>query len=156
MKFRHSFCSFRCQNSTPSPLFKEVMRKFVVLVLGGKKTWEMKNDENYIHSLKLTARPWKLMIGILLSYWGGLFSGAFAVSFREGTSKSGSNPITRQTKPLESKSRHSKSRLWTKEIHRNQSFTFGFQPLEFFTVIMSNHGISTLRVHDFRIFLAKL
>ena len=24
------------------------------------------------------------MVGILLSYWGGLFSGAFAVSFREG------------------------------------------------------------------------
>ncbi len=25
------------------------------------------------------------MVGILLSYWGGLFSGAFAVSFRAGT-----------------------------------------------------------------------
>ena len=25
------------------------------------------------------------MVGILLSYWGGLFSGAFAVSFREGS-----------------------------------------------------------------------
>ena len=24
------------------------------------------------------------MVGILLSYWDGLFSGAFAVSFREG------------------------------------------------------------------------
>ena len=25
------------------------------------------------------------MVGILLSYWGGLFSGALAVSFREGS-----------------------------------------------------------------------
>ena len=26
------------------------------------------------------------MVGILVSFWDGLFSGAFAVSFREGTS----------------------------------------------------------------------
>ena len=30
-----------------------------------------------------TARPWKWMVGILLSYWDGLFSGAMLV-FREG------------------------------------------------------------------------
>ena len=29
-----------------------------------------------IPSLKLTVRPWKLMVGRLLSFWGGLFSGA--------------------------------------------------------------------------------
>ena len=33
-------------------------------------------------SLKLTARPWKWMVGILLSYWGGLFSVAMLVSGR--------------------------------------------------------------------------
>ena len=33
-------------------------------------------------SCKLTARPWKWMVGILLSYWGGLFSGATLVSGR--------------------------------------------------------------------------
>ena len=35
-----------------------------------------------IPSLKLTARPYKWMVGILLSYWGGLFSGAMLVSGR--------------------------------------------------------------------------
>ena len=35
-------------------------------------------------SLKLTARTWKLMVGILVSLWDDLFSGAFAVRFREG------------------------------------------------------------------------
>ncbi len=36
----------------------------------------------WIHSLKLTARPWKWMVGILVSYWDGLFSGAMLVSGR--------------------------------------------------------------------------
>ena len=35
-------------------------------------------------SLKLTVRPDKWMVGILFSYWGGLFSGV-TVSFREGS-----------------------------------------------------------------------
>ena len=35
-----------------------------------------------VPSLKLTVRPWKWMVGILLSYWGGLFSGAMLVSGR--------------------------------------------------------------------------
>ena len=41
-------------------------------------------------SLKLTwLRTWKWMVGILFSYWGpDLFSRAFAVSFREGSSTS--------------------------------------------------------------------
>ena len=34
-------------------------------------------------SLKLIVRPCKWMVGILLSFWDGLLSGAFAVSFRE-------------------------------------------------------------------------
>ena len=33
-------------------------------------------------SLKLTACPWKWMVGILLPYWDGLFSGATLVSGR--------------------------------------------------------------------------
>ena len=37
-----------------------------------------------IHSLKLTVRPSKWMVGRRLSYWRGLFSGA--ISFREGKS----------------------------------------------------------------------
>ena len=35
-----------------------------------------------IHSLKLTARPWKLMVGRWFSFWDGLFSGAVLVSGR--------------------------------------------------------------------------
>ena len=35
-----------------------------------------------IHSLKLTARTWKWMIGRLVSFWDGLFSGAMLVSGR--------------------------------------------------------------------------
>ncbi len=35
-----------------------------------------------LHSQKLTARTCKWMVGILLSYWGGLFSGAILVSGR--------------------------------------------------------------------------
>ena len=35
-----------------------------------------------IPPLKLTARPWKWVVVILLSYWGGLFSGAMLVSGR--------------------------------------------------------------------------
>ena len=34
-------------------------------------------------SLKLTVRTWKWMVGVLLSLWDCLFSGAFTVSFRE-------------------------------------------------------------------------
>ncbi len=38
--------------------------------------WRVKKCE--LPSLKLTVRPWKWMVGILLSYWGiGLFSGTF-------------------------------------------------------------------------------
>ena len=32
-----------------------------------------------LHSLELTVRPWKLMVGILVSFWNGLFSGAMLV-----------------------------------------------------------------------------
>ena len=32
-----------------------------------------------LHSLKLTYSTWKLMVGILLSFWEGLFSGAMLV-----------------------------------------------------------------------------
>ena len=41
-------------------------------------------EKNMLHitSLKLTVRPWKWMVGILVSFWDGLFSGQ-AVSFRE-------------------------------------------------------------------------
>ena len=35
-----------------------------------------------IPCLKLTVRTWKLMVGILVSFWDGLFSGGY-VSFRE-------------------------------------------------------------------------
>ena len=35
-----------------------------------------------VPSLKLTNRTWKCMVGILLSYWDGLFSGAMLVSGR--------------------------------------------------------------------------
>ncbi len=38
--------------------------------------------EQKIPSLKLTARPWKWMVGILVSFWDGLFSGAMLVSGR--------------------------------------------------------------------------
>ena len=34
----------------------------------------------WLPSPKLTARPWKWMVGILLSFWEGLFSGAMLVS----------------------------------------------------------------------------
>ena len=34
-------------------------------------------------SVKLTARTWQWMVGRWISFWEGLFSGAFAVSFRE-------------------------------------------------------------------------
>ena len=37
----------------------------------------------HLPSLKLTACTWKLMVGRLISFWEGLFSGAFAVRFRE-------------------------------------------------------------------------
>ncbi len=37
------------------------------------------------HSLKLTARPWKWMVGRWDSFWDDLFSGANYVTFREGT-----------------------------------------------------------------------
>ena len=36
----------------------------------------------YIHSLKLTVRPWKLMIGRWFSFWDGLFSEVILVSGR--------------------------------------------------------------------------
>ncbi len=36
-----------------------------------------------LYTLKLTVRPWKWMVGRLLSFWDGLFSEVFAVSFRE-------------------------------------------------------------------------
>ncbi len=49
---------------------------FVCLFDGWKK--ESKQNNN---SLKLNSKsPWKMMVGILLSYWGGLFSGAMLVS----------------------------------------------------------------------------
>ena len=50
----------------------------------GKKDrqWGTKIYPN-LPSLKLTVRPWKWMVGILLSYWGGpIFRGS--VSFRAG------------------------------------------------------------------------
>ena len=43
------------------------------------------SEWNELPSPKLTACTWKWMVGILVSFWDGLFSGAFAVSFREGT-----------------------------------------------------------------------
>ena len=44
------------------------------------------NDPFSLPSLKLTACPWKMMVGRQsLSFWESLFSGALAVSFREGT-----------------------------------------------------------------------
>ena len=41
-----------------------------------KNTWKYLE----IPSLKLTACPWKWMVGILVSFWDGLFSGAMLVS----------------------------------------------------------------------------
>ena len=40
---------------------------------------------NLIPSLKLTFFRWKSLVGRWTFFWGGLFSEAFAVSFREGT-----------------------------------------------------------------------
>ena len=59
--------------------------RFVWVFIYTLKTWilPLKNDD--YSSLKLTARTWRLMVGKLLSFLGsGLFSGGFAVSFREG------------------------------------------------------------------------
>jgi len=39
-----------------------------------------------MHSLKRTACPGKWMVGILVSFWDGLFSGAVIVSGRVGNS----------------------------------------------------------------------
>ncbi len=51
-----------------------------------KKLFPQKHEKwkrwNTVPSLKLTARTWKWMVGILLSYWGGLFSDAMLVSGR--------------------------------------------------------------------------
>ena len=47
----------------------------------------LKNRDS-IPSLKLTSSPLKMDGWNLLSYGEGLFSGAFAVSFREGNAKS--------------------------------------------------------------------
>ena len=40
------------------------------------------SSKHAIPSLKLTARTWKLMVGILVSLWDALFSGAMLVSGR--------------------------------------------------------------------------
>ena len=57
---------------------------------GGTKWVELnkKYCVEAIPSLKLTVRPKKWMVGILLSYWGGLFSGAMLVSGRVTMSNS--------------------------------------------------------------------
>ena len=50
-------------------------------------------SDSGLPSLKLTARTWKWMVGILLSYWDGLFSGATLYSFREAISKEQSEKL---------------------------------------------------------------
>ena len=42
-------------------------------------------EMNKLHSLKLTVRTWKLMVGRILSFRDIIFLGAFAVSFKEGS-----------------------------------------------------------------------
>ena len=65
-----------------------------------------------IPSLKLTVRPWKWMVGILLSYWGGLVSGATLVSGRVNYNKIG------RTSPWNNGPRFWQNFLWTKN-HRS-------------------------------------
>lgn len=45
----------------------------------------LKKGGVYIPSLKLTLCSWKIVVWNLLSFWESLFSGAVAVSFREGS-----------------------------------------------------------------------
>ncbi len=56
----------------------------------GMNTWKGWNGMERQNSFGMATlpetnskRPWKWMVGSLVSFWDGLFSGAFAVSFRE-------------------------------------------------------------------------
>ncbi len=62
-------------------------------------SWINRNQvaKKYIPSLKLTARTWKWMVGILLSYWEGLFSRAMLVSGRVYPKALGPLPVTWQS-----------------------------------------------------------
>ena len=69
----------------PDSIFENTANTAMLPVNCWKKTQNEKNIPSQkvtLPSLKLTVRPWKWMVGILLSFWEGLFSGAMLVSGR--------------------------------------------------------------------------
>ena len=59
-------------------IHKSSIRLGLHLIRCGKSKWMVPGCPRHVHALKLTVRTWK-MVGRLLSFWGGLFSGAMLV-----------------------------------------------------------------------------
>ena len=76
-------------------------------------TWVSSSISPQVHSLKLTVRPWKWMVGRCISFWDGLFSGAMLVSGTFITSHGGFQIITPLTNtPMEPSNKKQPPAKW--------------------------------------------